>query len=103
MKKGKIVLGIAAIVVTTASAFALKVAKRLNAHRLYYQFIDLGSGTPISCHVCPNVFKCTRGRCRTIIACTIDDVRYTTSTLYTAKTDAGIVCINPTTRFTIVQ
>lgn len=101
MKKGKIVLSTAAIVVTTASVFAFKVGKKIGVHRLYYQFTDWGN--PISCHVCSNAWKCTRGRCLNITGCTIDGFQYAVSILYTIRTDAHIVCQDPTQYYQIVQ
>lgn len=97
----KIVLGTVTVLVTMATTLVFNFLKIFNFHRLYYQITDMGN--PILCGICFNVFKCTQENCNIITRCIQGDTTIIVSTLYTKRTINGIVCLDPTYNFQIIN
>jgi|GEM_PF-3376593 len=90
MKKGRLILGAAALLATVANAFTFKIT-RSNHHKLWGT-----AGTDI----------CFRVNCWTDAignggACRTGDDNITASGVYLTRT-AGATCITPVTRYTVI-
>lgn len=107
MKKGKIILGVAAFVVTALSTITFKAAGKLTSsgHYLYVQVTD-GLGENINCALCRSVRTKLAGG-RQISSCvTISSARNTilarfARTFFLEQKDIlGITCVSPFTKAT---
>lgn len=99
MKKGKIILGTVAVIVTAATSLTMKAANKVSAHRLYYQLATCGCVTVIG------AFKHAGGVASTINGSftLVNGTKVGATMLYTLQTVNKCICQNPTDHYQVIQ
>ena len=104
MKKGKIILGAAAALVTIGSSFAFKVANKFNVTPAFVQVTS--SGANLTCKTCTNVFRTgastTQTACLTIGSGLRAGAGLSHHTFFQSKGN-NVTCVNPTIKTSEIQ
>jgi len=102
MKKGKIVLGAAALLMTVGSTLAFKVANRFNGKSLVFVPTSTGSTSCVQCHSARSTTTLGKHLSSCLTAANVGNVLHARNsfTFFTVKGPNG-TCENPVTRTTL--